>query len=234
MNNACKALWEHYNEIRQTGNRKQTNQALNEFIALLKQESEEEKHRFVDLLGNALLEKNPQIPSSNGAEISSQSLRIQPPLFKEIIVPVLIDGYRHNRAKQIKWIGQLEQFFHSDHEMAKLFLEAIEYPGNFEAPHFFEKSYMLDHQPDTLEMLLEKTRERISYCLHEIPYGVPVDPDELNEKLNIFEHYLAQSENKMVWQNVLQKWKQLARQWADYHQHKNMYDSFANYLDKNR
>lgn len=87
---------------------------LAEFILLLKTQDNSCINHFSDRLCVQILDAENTIIATDGATVSAQKLRIQHPLFQEIILPNLIEGFKQNRPQHIRWIGQLEQFFYAD------------------------------------------------------------------------------------------------------------------------
>jgi hypothetical protein len=127
------AIWNKYNQVRLTGDRKAANKILADYIDLLKQQNEKDIKIIVDNICSLALDGDKKITSSNEKEESDKDTRIQHPLFKEIILPILQDQYKRGSAEHIKWIGQMEQFFYSDYTTTRAFLIDLSIPGYFEA-----------------------------------------------------------------------------------------------------
>lgn len=184
-----KDKWIKYNELRIAGDKKSANQLLAEFIITLKQQDKSTIENFVDQICSLTLEIDKQVLANNGTEVSNNSTRIQHPLFKEIILPVLTEKFLKNSPKHIKWIGQLEQFFYSDYSLTTNFLNQLSVEGFFETRYFFEKSFLLENKQDTLTLLLNRIAQDIDYYTHEVPSGVIVEPEVLDQELTYFTKY---------------------------------------------
>jgi len=171
-----------------------------------------------------------EILPTNGQKISDNKIRIQYPLFKEIIVPVLADKYKVNSSIHIKWIGQLEQFFYSDRKTSSDFLREIGKDGFFETTHFFEKAFSIDNDQVTLSLLLNRLAQDINYDTHEVPMFVLVDPEVLNEEVLNFKKYWEQSDTKEIWKDILGEWESIAEHWTLYINGKDYMCGFEGYL----
>ena len=201
-----------------------------DYIDLLKQQDERDIKIFVDNICSLILDADDKIIYNNGTEVSDKDIRIQHPLFKEIILPMLKDQYKKGSAKHIKWIGQLEQFFYSDNATSNMFLKELNITGYFETRPFFEKSFSIDNNQKTLTLLLNRIAQDINYYTHEVPVGVLVDPDVLDKEVMTFRHYWQQSDTKNKWEAILTEWELIAKHWSLYHTTQEKYDSFESYL----
>ncbi len=222
--------WNRYNQIRLSGDKKTANKLLITYIQLLKQQPASEIRRIVDDLCQQILDKSDGEISNNGYYVSEALVRIQHPLFKEIILPVLTEQYLCESARHIKWIGQLEQFFYSDASTSMSFLKALNLPFPFMALHFFEKSYAIDPQQHTLKLILAKMAQTINYFFHELPYSVLAHPDLLIDRIAAFSAYCQQADDKDTWQDTLSYWEFFANCWADYSANSQPYEHFKAYL----
>ena len=223
-------IWDKYNQVRVAGDKKTANKLLLDYIDFLKQQDENDIKIFVDNICNLTLEADNKIISNNGTEVSDKDIRIQHPLFKEIVLPIIKDQYKRGSAKHIKWIGQLEQFFYSDNATTEAFLRELNITGNFEARHFFEKSFAIDNNQKTLSLLLNRIAQDINYYTHEVPIGVLVDPDVLDKELMTFRAYWQQSDTKNLWEALLNEWVLIAKHWKFFIEKRDQYDNFENYL----
>ncbi|HSC53781.1 MAG TPA: hypothetical protein VLC98_09180 [Phnomibacter sp.] len=233
MQQAILDKWEAYNQLRVAGVKKQANQLLAEFISTLQQQDPKAISEFVNMVCMAVLETNHEIVANNGWRVSEMDTRIQHPLFKEIIVPELIQQYLQHSAMHIKWIGQLEQFFYADTATATHFLQAIQVEGFFSAFFFFEKSFALQPNQQTLSLLLSSLAQPLDYYMHEVPHAVLVHPDELTQALAVFKNYFQQVDNKAEWAQALQHWELIATHWSIYFSQKDGYENFEVYLQAN-
>ncbi|MBB2147181.1 hypothetical protein GM921_16900 [Pedobacter sp. LMG 31464] len=224
-------IWNKYNQVRLAGDKKTANKLLADYIGLLKQEDQKDIKIFVDNICSLTLDTDDKIISNNGTEVSEKDTRIQHPLFKEIILPILKDQYKKDSAKHIKWIGQLEQFFYSDYTTTITFLRELNITEYFEARYFFEKSFAINNSQNTLTLLLNRMAKTINFYTHEVPMGVLVNPDVLAEELIIFRQYWQQSNTKNIWEATLTEWELISKHWTLYVATKNKYDSFETYLN---
>ncbi len=100
--------WSNYNQTRLKGNKKLANKLLSIFIKSILIYDECIIEDFVYQICSAVLKD--EIISNNGADVSNAKIRIQHPLFKEVILPVLIKEYKKNNPLYIRWIAQFEFF----------------------------------------------------------------------------------------------------------------------------
>lgn len=231
--NQLYANWEKYNQLRIAGDKKSANNLLTTFIDLLKQQDEKIINDFVNEFCIAVLDNSHKIISTNGTEVSESALRIQHPLFKEIILPLLKTQYKSNSALHIKWIGQLEQFFYSDIPTTTSFLTELNIAGFFETRFFFERSFSIENNQSTLKLLLNRIAQDINFYLHELPDCVLAEPDVLDQELNTFSKYLQQSNAKTLYDKELLAWELIAKHWRIFNQDKEKYQNFEAYLNSN-
>ncbi len=225
--------WKKYNQVRIAGDKKSANKLLVEFIASLKHQDETVIQNFVDNICGLTFETDEKISHNNEEEASPKNTTIQHPLFKEIILTVLIEQYTKNSAKHIRWIGQFEQYFLTDNATSLAFLKAVNIEGHFEARYFFEKSFSIDKNQLSIQLLLNKIAKDINYYIHEVPFGVLVEPEVLNNELLTFKKYWQQSDTMNIWNNILNQWELIAKHWTIYHANQENHDNFENYLKSN-
>ena len=230
MNNSLQHLWKEYNQARLQGLKKKANQLLADFIAKLKQQEEAVIEGFVDAICTAVLETDATVLANNGTEVARQADRIQHPLFREIILPVLTKQYLQNSSRHIKWIGQFEQFFYADVLTTNTFLQQIHYDGFFEADYFFEKAFVMAQGQDALTLLLEQLARTMDYYLHEAPDNVLATPPILEASLQRFKNYWAHSQQQSKWSAQLEYWERLTFHWTRYNSASASYNDFAHYL----
>jgi hypothetical protein len=225
-------VWEKYNITRIAGDKKTANKILLQFIDLLKKENKTYIRTFVDDICSKTLEAGQSTLYNNGTDVSNNKYRIQHPLFKEIILPVLAEQYLNNSALHIKWIGQLEQFFYSDNEATKDFLKQINIDGDFSTSYFFEKSFDLENSQDVLTLILKRAAQDIEYYIHELPVAVLIEPELFNVELKTFRHYLIKYNNKEKWSALLSQWENIAKHWTSYFSTRGDYRNFIEYQKK--
>ena len=218
--------WHQYNQIRLSGDKKTANKHLLEFIQRLQQRPETEIRQFVDYVCGEVLDAVEGGSSNNGAAVSEAPVRIQHPLFRDIILPVLTEQYLRGSARHILWIGQLEQFFYSDKAASARLLTALGLPEDFFVLHFFVKSYEIEPSQRTLRILLNRIARLIDLYLCEFPHTVLVVPEVLNEGLAFFRTYWQQAADKDEWLEALAFWTFAADGWAQYRAAPEAYDSY--------
>lgn len=226
-------IWNEYNHVRITGDKKKANKLLFDFIEYLKQQDKKDIHLFVDDICGQILDLDHELLSNNGTDVSDKEIRIQHPLFKEVILPILKEEYKKNNPKYIKWIGQFEQFFYSDRNSTEAFLRELNIDGFFEPRFFFEKSLALDKNQKTLTLLLYKIAQDLNYYTHEVPMAVLATPEVLSEEIATFRKFWEQSESKYDWEASLLEWELIAKHWSIYLETQVRYDNFENYLKEN-
>ena len=223
-NNDLTKTWDNYNQVKNSGDRKLANKLLVDFISELKRQSISTTDNFVDKICELAF-------NSDTAKVASTDQNIQHPLFKEIILPRLIEQYKNNSPKHIKWIGQFEQRFYSDHSMTTKFLKDLGIEGYFDTNYFLEKSFLIDNNQTTLDLLLDRIAKDINYDIHEVPLGVLVDPEVFDKELNYFKTYWKQSDKKNIWKDILVEWENVAFHWRTYFAMQDKYSGFEDYLN---
>lgn len=144
---------EYFKELldcQEKGLKKQAAQAVRQFISSF--ENDAEKADWVwSILEN--LKENP-------------SLKIRYELWQELIIPVLIEGYKHNNISAIFW------------------LSAINYNDDLikESPFDMLKRYLeLDPNDNKArKLMLTRIVDWLSYCIHEWPCGILYNNDAAN------------------------------------------------------
>lgn len=225
-------LWDQYNKTRLAGDKKKATKMLLNFIALLKEKDKGHIEDFANDLCKKALDIDGILPN-NGVKVSNDIDRIQHPIFKEIVLPILVEQYLEDSPMHIKWIGQLEQFFYSDKVTTENFLRQINVEGYFSTLHFLEKSFAIDPNQDTLSLLLKRQAQDIEYLVHELPWMVLTEPADFNLVLADFKDYLAKSEYKETWRTRLMEWENIAGHWAVYCARKTFYKDFIDYQEQN-
>jgi hypothetical protein len=232
-NNFLNELWDSYNHARVSGDKKKSNDFLKKFIGDLKKQNETEINSFVDMLCESIFDKENPLDDNLSEVESNKQFAIQYPLFKEIVVPVLVAQHKKSSAKHIRWIAQFEQWFYSDYRFTQAFLKELNIDGTFESISFLEQSYSIDNNQKTLDLLLHRMAQDINNFLHETPIGMLVVPEVLNKKLLIFRNYWQQSINNKDWQKTLIYWELIASHWAKYCENEDQYSGFEQYLKIN-
>lgn len=232
VNNKLVRLWKEYNNAKIRGMRKDANKLLAAFISWLKIQDKIIVDRFVYDI--CCINLNKDVRSNyTFSDILSEYLHIQHPLFKEIILPVLTKQYRNNNAEYIRWIGQFEQYFYSNHKMTVSFLEELEIKDYFDATFFFEKSFLIDRNQKTLDLLLTSIAERLNYSTHEVPWCVLLVPDAFDSVLEHFKLYWNLSDNQSIWKAKVKEWDIIAFHWRRYQSLQEEYAGFKDYLTNN-
>jgi hypothetical protein len=243
--------WLNYNQTRLGGDKKAANKILNSFINEFLKENAETIESFVYEICKLTLDID-DILSNNGTDVSISINRIQHPLFKKILLPVLVKKYNENDALYIRWIGQFEQFFYSDHRLTIQFLEdiddklrdAVQFDKTtnsykdiecryFETKYFFKKSYKIEPKQKTLNLLLKRLAQDIFYATHELPFGILREPNEFMEEIENFKFYFEKSNNQEKWKDTLHDWTFIGQHWKIFSKEKNKYENFDNYLNLN-
>lgn len=225
-------LWDKYNKTRIAGDKKTANKILLQFIDLLKKEDKTYIRTFADDICNKILETDRSTLYNNGTDVSNNKDRIQHPLFKEIILPVLAEQYLNNSALHIKWIGQLEQFFYSDNEATKDFLKQIKIDGGYSTSYFLEKSFDIENNQDVLTLILKRAAQDIKYYIHELPVAVLVEPELFNVDLKTFRHYLDKYNDKETWSALFSQWENISKHWTTYFSTRDDYKNFIDYQQR--
>ena len=225
--------WTNYNCTRILGDKKGANKLLVQFIKEISQQKKSIVNQFCIEVCTQCLEKE-GIAVNNGTYISNQAIRIQHPLFKNIIVPFLVEGYNNNDALVIRWIGQLEQYFHSDNITTNEFLNIINVEYPFDTVIFFEKSYELKQDQQTLELILNKICKGLDYATHELPIGILFEPKTFDIEIEKLQRYLNEFNTKSAYRKRLNKWMKIGEYWRNYIEDKDNYANFEIYLKLNK
>lgn len=234
-----RALWERYNRVRTSGAKKQANLILGEFIACFKAQSSEVRAAFVEELCTELLDNFSEnvhgfVLATNGTRVSDLPVRIQFPLFRETVLPELMIRFQAGDARAVRWLGQLEQFFMSDQMLEKRTYGELGLPWQeTDSLFFFEKSYAMQKDQTTLRLILMKRLHDLGYACHEIPCGVLMTPEYMNNYVAELRDYWTQlepSKLKDEWQLRLVEYEQIAVCWNDYCTNRSLYTDFRDYM----
>ncbi|QQE11208.1 hypothetical protein JD969_17175 [Planctomycetota bacterium] len=228
-------LWQDYVTLREQGRKKLANKTLNDFIALLKQQDKQTNTAFVEQLCKIMIGRK-HLPTLSFRKSIGYPDDIQHSLFKEIFFPVLVDWYTDSNALHMQWIAQLSRCFNRDWPTAQDFIKAI---GITDDEHHYDinylkKSYQLDPHPDTLNMILIRLAQGVSFDLHHMPEVVLSGPDEYDSWIDKLEHYLQFCEDELEprWQIDLSTWRNIGKHWRTYFDKRKEYDGFYDYQQK--
>ncbi len=217
--------WLKYNQIRLKGDKKSANKLLNDFIKSILQYDDLIIEDFVYQVCSEVLKD--EIISNNGSEVSNAPVRIQHPLLKNVILPILIKKYKENNPLYIRWIAQFEQFFYSDNKITNYFLEeindelkdAVQFSKEknqyinvkcryFSAKQFLMKSLKIENNQITIDLILYIISQGIDYQTHELPLLIGT-LDDLIENINEFKYYYEKFNNKNKWTQKLKSWNDI-------------------------
>ena len=137
---------------------------------------------FVREICSTLL-SSPQAPSRHSSEEHESSLRIQFPLFEQLILGELEKCYLTNDAEGIRWIAQLNQFFISRTSMTSEFLRSINVAFSvplIDQQFFLRKSLGLEHSPITLELIINDLARTLTFATHHLSEGILLPSDQFH------------------------------------------------------
>jgi len=198
----------------------------------LKSEDYETRKQFVEAICDFL--DTQTITDSSG---------IHPHLFDKIVVPVFIVEYKKNNAKYIKWIGQCDNLIRYGKNDLLRQINALGIAGDFFAhvEYFCGKSFMLDKNQNTLDIIMEMEEVDVLLYRMDFPGAWIRCPDrylelvkEFSAKLERCKEYCKISCNDK-WDKFLADWELLVNHLYKYEEYvrNNEYIRFNDYLKKN-
>ncbi|PIE84434.1 MAG: hypothetical protein CSA07_01595 [Bacteroidia bacterium] len=200
------SLWQEYNRVRLAGSKKASNRLLLELIAGLRAEDEAHVEAFVHDLCSTLLASG--FLANNGEEVSNAPLRLQHPLFREVVLPVLARKCQQKDALYLRWAAQLQQFFYSDWACAETLVRAIGgAPSSYDTLHLLERSYALQASEATLQLILEERARRLDYFSHEYPPTLLCTVELFRQEVAAFRDLLAERADSSQWSARLKGWE---------------------------
>jgi hypothetical protein len=223
-----RTLWAEYCALETKGMRKLGLQRLEQFITNFQQRPFAEQQLWVEALCSNKLGKAERLAGNYHVHTHDYPV-IRHPLFRKIILPVLKIGVAQNDARSYRWIAQFEQYFYADqHATAQLGLEV------FDTRFFLRRALQLN--PDdsiTVELLLHEYARRFDYYVHEVPFGILVQPAIFQTELAEFQELLDCYRLTERWHAALVKWTTLNADWDNYLNHRTEYTGFQHYLSRN-
>ena len=117
-------------------------------------------------------------------------------MFNEIILPVFECEYDNNNPKYIKWIGDYCSSIPVDSQWRKYFSEKNNIPNNIFGDsficqiYFYEKSYLMDRNQNTLDKLMDRLWMDILINRLELPTLITMRPARFIELIKPFEERL--------------------------------------------
>lgn len=233
MKDSNAQLWQQYNDLRFRGAKMAANKALDAFIAKFREEDHDVREQFVDEVCRFVLPEDSFV-FNNGQDVSDAPVRIQHPLFKEIVLPILIERFRKNDPEAIRWIAQFNQFFYSDSSLQQEFLAATGLES-YDVIPLLEKSYELEKNQLTLTFLLRELAGVLDHLTHELPSGVLATPDNFDSWIRMYETYSNQSGAKERWAGRLAWCRMVSVHWREFleNRERDGYADFSDYLARN-
>ena len=200
---------------------------VNKLVKELEQEEYSTKKYFIDILFESSQFRN----------------EIHPFMFNDIIIPVFIEEYNNNNPKYIKLIGDCISLPFLGEQLMKYFSKKNIVPeftsGDSFMWHlyFYEKSYMLDRNQLTLDILMGILKYYIYTYRLDFPAWV-THPKHYMELLKPFEEsmnkckILCKISGNDKWNNLLGNWGFLIFHLYKYEEYvrKNGYVMFNDYL----
>lgn len=112
-------------------------------------------------------------------------------------------------------------------------MKAINKEGYFSSIIFFEEAYKIEKRKETLDLLLNRIAQDLDYYIHEVPFGIIVEPEVFDEEVGLFKKYYNLLDDKSLWTSKLEEWGMLAFHWKKQLSNRNRYSNFEDYLTKN-
>lgn len=209
--------WSRYQELQNSGLKKQANKALNQIVALLEGKEYADIKDFLFSLCDKGL--NPQ-----------RANRIQHPLFVKCIIPLLINGFERKSAKELLFIVKATKYGYwqdiyksfgdvSTRELLKTALESeaenkdiiVELMSDF----ISELEYGAHHLPENIVLDLALINQTISECSAFIlKHRKLID----NQVIDVFQYYSRLYKEYSEWEKEMTKLDFLS--WCIHHDKK--------------
>lgn len=228
-------IWNTYQSTRLLGMKKEANKLLRSFIKAIKLEEEKVTEQFVREICSTLL-TSPQAPSRHSSEEHESSLRIQFPLFEQLILGELEKCYLTNDAEGIRWIAQLNQFFISRTSMTSEFLRSINVAFSvplIDQQFFLRKSLGLEHSPITLELIINDLARTLTFATHHLSEGILLSSDQFHKLCEELKYYVGQCGSAPDWRDYLNYIQEISTAWKSYEKEREGELSFQEYCLQN-
>jgi len=225
--------WKNYNAVRIKGDKKAANVELTNLINDFHQLPKDlQEITLITLVGSYIDDSG--FIGNNGSIVSAEEVRIQHPLFKEILLPYITDLCKSENAIGYRWAAQLSQFFYSDYGATKKFLEALNIrEKHFDCEYFLDQSYTLDPIPKTAELIMQAKYTQLSYATHELPRFLLKEPTHYISYYEEFVEIMDKVVNKPTGEHY-DFFNRVYLECKNYIKVSSNYQDFESYLKQNR
>jgi hypothetical protein len=212
-------LWNNYENCLDKGLKKKAIETLNVFILRLKATDIETQRKITNILIDRKEEEN---------------FLIQFPLFKDMVLPILIQNAKQGKLGAYRLIGEFEQFIYSDSRLGQLINRELNIGNDsFYSIGMFEKELSINpRDTKTINLLIQGIAKSLDYAVHEVPIGVLYDKELYFQRLEQLEKLLV-ANNLMSnkWDKRISTLNSIGKTWTDYLESKG-FENYADFLVK--
>jgi hypothetical protein len=187
--------WSRYQELQNSGLKKQANKALNQIVALLEgREDADIKYFLFNLCDNGL---NAQ-----------RANKIQHPLFVKCIIPWLLDGFERKSAPELFFIVKAAKYGYWQ-EIYKFF-------GDVSTRELLKTA--LESDTDNKEMIAELISDFISefeFGAHHLPENIVLDLSLINKSISECSAFILKY-RKQIDSKTVESFKYYSKLYKDY------------------
>jgi hypothetical protein len=237
LNEREEQLWREYERQEEAGLRKPALKTLAAFIDAVRAYPPARLKAWVEAACGAYWDDYD--PMSEGWN----RRRIRHPLVADLILPVLIEGYRNREPNYARWLGQFAlggvirgAGLMPPEAVAPGIYDELRYLGlgDFEPADLLREALALD-PADTraAHTLIGYLEETFDYWTHELPdYVLADDTARWRAELDEFERLLERYPPSRDFEFELQFWRFHCDAWEEYQRREDEFDSYQEFLAK--
>ena len=169
--------WSRYQELQNSGLKKQANKALNQIVGLLEGKEDADIKDFLFILCDKGL--NPQ-----------RANKVQHPLFVKCIIPLLLNGFKRKSAKELLFIVKAAKYGYWQ-EIYKSF-------GDVSTRELLKTA--LETEADNKDVIVELVSDFISeleYGAHHLPENIVLDLALINQTIGECSAFILKHRNNI-------------------------------------
>ena len=216
-------LWTEYLGQERQKVRSETLQLLEKFINALEKVSLRDREAWALLIAEAVVDHKKPIP-------------IRMPLFRKVLFPVLLTGYRKQSPGCARWLAGFTQLIHRSQECVDLLG-----PDDCTEYALLRGALVVDPSDTRAKCQLIKVMAwYLKNSIHEVPSGVLfnmngatiIECDKLIEELSEFCTLVEVDGSAEEYQELIQECRLHFTAYPDYLAHRDQYVNYAEYLEQ--
>lgn len=196
-------LWTGHLEKNLAGLKKESKDLLNQFISCVNKYDSVARDEIVLAICNTL---------------RSEDVKINHVLFKQIILPNLLDNCVKGIPDYLRLLASFEQSIYSDNRLNKVISDRLELTeAYFDTVQVLELELKLGINLEAGKMLINKLAQQLDYALHELPIGLLSEVELMESLLERMTHLLEEYNLKnSKWDTRIMFIKSAVDEWKIY------------------